>query len=343
MVRYLTAQEKWETYPLWEDTFGKEAIKGDFYYNTIISQNQVLGIKMDGEWVSMLHMNPYSLEFRGKTWEIPYIVGLATKPEYRRRGYMRQLLTQAIMDGEKKGIPFAFIMPVKADFYSSMGFAKIYDRYFWKGELTSPDAQWVETDDSWNERLAELSNRYMREYFEAYIVRDASYFQERREAVKGRDGSIMALVRKEEPIGWACGYPEKGIWEEVRCTRYNLVETLDMLYQTSIMGRILNLESFLGETIAQGDFCIHMKVVDPMIEKNNRIYRWQVSMEKARVEPVEEEPELTITIDGLASWLFGYKSLKQLKSEGLVAYEDKCYEKLKRVIPVRGICINELL
>lgn len=83
---------------LWDYCFEK---KGDPFYEWYFSeyclkQNSVIG-GFDGDKLAcMLHLNPYAITLRGQTLRLPYIVGVATAPEYRgqhltRRCWKRRL------------------------------------------------------------------------------------------------------------------------------------------------------------------------------------------------------------------------------------------------------------
>ena len=47
-----------------------------------------------------------------------YIVAVATKKEYRHRGYMRILLKKALRDMADMGMPFVFLMPASESIYA---------------------------------------------------------------------------------------------------------------------------------------------------------------------------------------------------------------------------------
>ena len=74
---------------LWDYCFEK---KGDPFYEWYFSeyclkQNSVIG-GFDGDKLAcMLHLNPYAITLRGQTLRLPYIVGVATAPEYRAAPY----------------------------------------------------------------------------------------------------------------------------------------------------------------------------------------------------------------------------------------------------------------
>ena len=48
-----------------------------------------------GKLMNMLHLNPYTINLRGRDLKLPYIVGVATAPEYRGRHFFDPLLETA--------------------------------------------------------------------------------------------------------------------------------------------------------------------------------------------------------------------------------------------------------
>ncbi len=46
----------------------------------------------------MLHLNPYELAVNGSRKDVNYIVAVATRKAYRKRGFMAGMLKQALND-----------------------------------------------------------------------------------------------------------------------------------------------------------------------------------------------------------------------------------------------------
>ena len=70
----------------------------------------------------MIHLNPYRLMAGGRQIGADYVVAVATEERYRHRGYMAQLLRQALEDGRRRGNPFAFLIPANPAIYEPFGF-----------------------------------------------------------------------------------------------------------------------------------------------------------------------------------------------------------------------------
>ena len=72
----------------------------DYYYDTIIKRNEMI-VALDGdEIVSMIHLNPYLYNICGDIRKVHYFVAIATKEEYRNRGYGKKLLAKALYENK---------------------------------------------------------------------------------------------------------------------------------------------------------------------------------------------------------------------------------------------------
>ncbi len=133
--------EKADTRELYEEVFPEDGKAfTDYYYSHKIRNNKVLTKCVDGNVVSMLHMNPYSLCINGSRADCYYLVAVATKKAYRRRGYMRELMEQAFEIARREDVPYLYLMPADPAIYEPFGFQF----------LTEPTRQQPQTDpDEW--------------------------------------------------------------------------------------------------------------------------------------------------------------------------------------------------
>ncbi|MPN24101.1 hypothetical protein SDC9_171495 [bioreactor metagenome] len=64
------------------------------------------------------------------------------------------------------------------------------------------------------------------------------------------------------------------------------------------------------------NLCYTIEVKDPIVEKNNGIFDF-------KGKPSTNPPDVSIGIGRLCQWLTGYKSLYELRDEGLVIINNK--------------------
>lgn len=127
MVKVLQNEEKRSTRELWEEVFPEDSSEFvDYYYTNKIADNIILVIEKDNRIISMLHLNPFNMQYQNYEFESHYIVAVATKVEYRHQGFMRELLKEAMNILYQNEEPFTFLMPADESIYTPFGFQFIY-------------------------------------------------------------------------------------------------------------------------------------------------------------------------------------------------------------------------
>ena len=122
-------KEKLKTRKLYEENFDigdKDFV--DYYYRTIIKRNEVVTMVDDNNIISMVHLNPYEYNICGNIKTIHYLVGIATKEEYRNKGYISKTLNFAIDYLNDLKEPFCFLVPENDSlekFYNRFGFERV--------------------------------------------------------------------------------------------------------------------------------------------------------------------------------------------------------------------------
>ena len=144
-VRFLyRLEQKQETRGLYERIFADSPLYVDFYYNEKCRDN-VIVVKEEspkaaeegpngsvkkrgaggGGLLSMAHLNPYLYSVRGLTVRVCMIAAVATVPERRHEGHMRDVLTAAMDWLSEQGVPFAVLLPVDPAIYRGFGFETV--------------------------------------------------------------------------------------------------------------------------------------------------------------------------------------------------------------------------
>lgn len=259
-ITALTEEEKQKSRSLWEEIF-KEDTKEflDYYYREKTRDNHILAVKQQGEIVSMLHLNPYKLMVSGKVMQSYYIVAVATKPEYRHRGYMAALLKAALEKAAGEGCPFVFLMPAKEEIYTPFDFATVYQRKDYT--LTPPEeeisgnTQEVTVDvlsfplkSFPEEDISQQLGNFYREILGAesdiYTLRDESYIHTALLEQQSEGGGILLFRSGEgKQIVGSCFYSREGCLElrELLCKRHWEKAILRQLYQNNICQRQVKL------------------------------------------------------------------------------------------------------
>jgi predicted acetyltransferase len=80
--------------------------------------------------VASLQMLSYTINFYRQEIPFAYLAGLCTLPEYRKRGYMAQLICEAHKVLSKRNIPLAILIPAEKQlyhFYEKYGYEQVFD------------------------------------------------------------------------------------------------------------------------------------------------------------------------------------------------------------------------
>ena len=129
ILRKLEQSEHGSTRPLWEEVFADDTKAFlDYYYYIKTRDNEIYVVEEDGRICSMLQLNPYVLKVESSELPSAYIIAVATKEEYRGRGYMGGLLRASLNEMYAEKIPFTFLMPAAEAIYSPYDFRFIYEQ-----------------------------------------------------------------------------------------------------------------------------------------------------------------------------------------------------------------------
>jgi len=91
----------------------------------------------DGDPLAVAGWHTFETRVRGSFHPLGAVTAVATPPENRRQGYVRDLLTEMLAEFHEEGMPFSVLWPFKRSFYRSLGWetCSLYD------EVEAPPAQ----------------------------------------------------------------------------------------------------------------------------------------------------------------------------------------------------------
>ena len=215
LCRKLQPSEHIRTRKLWEEIFTEDTPEFlDYYYSIKIKNNEIYVIEDDGEIVSMLHLNPYEMRIGDKLFQTHYIVAVATKESYRKRGLMRQLLNYVLQVMTDRGEPFTFLMPADEAIYKPFGFEFVYEQRQDKiAGKCSCDAnlEMMSATEKDCEKIADFVNQMLREY-DVVTWRDSEYYKTLLLELASEDGGILLAKRGGKIEGvfcYACSFGEE--------------------------------------------------------------------------------------------------------------------------------------
>ncbi len=99
------------------------------FFSQVYQDQNAWTLEKDGRIVCAMQLLPYTINYYGQSIPATYIYGVCTHPDYRRRGYMHQLLEQAFVRLKEQGSGLAFLIPAHDwlfDCYRKSGFTEAF-------------------------------------------------------------------------------------------------------------------------------------------------------------------------------------------------------------------------
>lgn len=335
-IRKLSREEHVLTRPLYEEVFPDDSGSFvDYYYTEKIKDNKIYVIEEDGDIQAMLHLNPYEMSVNGRRQTAHYIVAVATRAAYRRRGYMGLLLNSALKAMYEAGETFTFLMPAAEAIYLPYDFRTVYEQkrsFCACADGQRPDEACADTDIrelSYGEcqELAEAANRYLESRYDVFAVRSAAYY-ERLKKEYGADGGKLMLYRRDGVI--------------TDCRPYVPDEETG---RPLIMVRPVDARRLLMSLSLRSLTAVCFCITDPVIEDNCRcvVLTGTEHSGVMLMEGKEENSEGTIPISVLGELIFGACTAEDACRREGAHMSERMKEELDKVIPLSEIYINEVV
>lgn len=341
-IRYLNEDEKKITRPFWEAVFDDDSERFlNYYYQERVRDNRIL-VKLSGDKpVSMLHLNPYRWNARGRRWTCNYIVAVATDSGERHRGHMRDLLHRALADMDAQGMPFTYLMPASEAIYRPFDFTYVYDQ---KAQEFVPDRGLVFREAGRQDfgLLKRLSEELLRPGYDLYALRDDRYLELLYQEVTCDKGGIeIAYGENDEAVGYLAWWGDKK--REIRCLYGKEGYVRTVKEEPAIMARIVNLPAFLEMMTASRSMSLPLWVEDDILSSNQGAFMWHLGPEGSWLEREEglkaaSAEGLRISIRMLTAWLFGY-----MEAEDVAAATGCSAELLKHVRGFQNVLMDEIV
>ncbi len=275
------------------------------YENTLIAQ-------WEGVPASNMQMMPHTVSLRGTEYRVNYISGVATLPEFRHKGLVRDLFAQGFLEMEKRNHPFSLLVPFNYEFYEKFGYRQCYEKVY-RGTDTLPERNYL-TKETWSpDLIAALDSRYRAEMksHTGFAVRTAADWQRILEDLLILSEGLVLL--EEEGYALITPNPKEG-WEI-----HELCGSVSLSYREEkkpfAMARILDPLRLLRDRAKDFDGCVRLNILDAQIPKNNIC----VKITHDSVVPCENY-DSCLDIRELAPLLFGFT--EDITQSGLFSKEN---------------------
>ncbi|MDD4723018.1 MAG: GNAT family N-acetyltransferase [Acidaminococcaceae bacterium] len=211
---------------LWDYCFEKKDSPFFAWYfsHYCLQQNKIIGgFDIEGNLATMLHLNPYKLSLHGRSFEVPYIVGVATDPMARGQHAMGELLSTAFTLLRASGTLFVILMPINAGIYLPYGFSYTYYRHGYKMPLKALTVKSTDvTLHLKRQELLKVKNELQSVYkaamckYNGYVERDERVWENYLTVSAAENLEAAVVYSGKEPVGYMIYSKTNGtfkIWE----------------------------------------------------------------------------------------------------------------------------------
>lgn len=180
-----------------------------WYFSRVCQLDDVVVAEENQHIAADLHLRPYTLNLRGNSMPVDYMVGVATHPAARGRGIASKLLKNAFRISRSRGKSAVILMPSDASFYMPLGcsfYVQQWERSAapeWLARIgEKPEkAMTVSSPDEWH-ILASVYEKFT-ERMNGFTQRDEKTW---RSFIEGQlnEGYIAVTGDETGPTGYLC-------------------------------------------------------------------------------------------------------------------------------------------
>ncbi|AQY39489.1 GNAT family N-acetyltransferase [Bacillus thuringiensis] len=336
--------------------------------------HEIYGIMEGEDLAAKLHLIPFHIYIGKEKFKMGGVAGVATYPEYRRSGYVKELLQHSLQIMKKDGYTVSMLHPFAVSFYRKYGWelcANLVTCHMTKSDLVMKK-QVNGTVKRFNKENhpEEVEKLYevFAERFSGMLVREknwwlqavyddltlAIYYDENKKAAGYMLYKIENYKMTVEEFVPLHNEARNGLWNFI-CQHDSMIKELEMtvseneplLYslqeprvKTEIkpyfMGRIVDVEQFLK----QYELSWNNVQQEVILHITDAFAPWNnvtVRLANHEITIVEETTEKGIKLDinALSAIMFGYKRPLELNELELISGSDEAIRSIENLVPVR--------
>ncbi len=342
-----------------------------------IKKHQIFGIYESEMLAAKLHLIPLTAYVGDQPFKMGGIAGVATYPEYRRRGYVKELLTNVLETMKTQGFTISMLHPFDVSFYRKYGWELFCNRL--KTVHQRADLVMLKHvggtvkrylfDNVNLDELKQIYSQYATQ-FSGMLVREDDWWK----SVVDDQHIAVYYDTSKQPTGYIL-YESKdnkmtveefvpvnfearcGLWNFI-CQHDSMISELEMItfekeplffalkkqktmkreVSPYFMVRIVDVEAFLKEYKFAGNETLKLQISDPFAAWNEKTYL--VKDGDVRVTK-ETEGALKLSINALSTALFGHMRPVELFAAGMINGADSDVEVFEKMIPNRQAYIYD--
>ncbi|MDG0948729.1 GNAT family N-acetyltransferase [Bacillus paranthracis] len=342
--------------------------------------HEVYGIMEGEDLAAKLHLIPFHIYIGEEKFKMGGVAGVATYPEYRRSGYVKELLQHSLQTMKKDGYTVSMLHPFAVSFYRKYGWelcANLLVCHMTKSDLVMKK-QVNGTVKRFNkenhpEEVEKLYETFA-ERFSGMLVRNekwwlqavyddltlAIYYDENKTAA----GYMLYKIEKSkmtvEEFVPLHNEARNGLWNFI-CQHDSMIKELEMtvneneplLYtlqeprvKTEIkpyfMGRIVDVEQFLKQYELNWNN-VQQEVILHITDSFAPWNNVSVRLVNYEITIIEEPMDKGIKLDinALSAILLGYKRPLELNELELISGSEEEIQAFEKIVPVRDAFIYD--
>jgi len=170
-----------------------------------MKQEHIIGIINGEKLASKVHLLPQYLYLGGKSIPFGGIAGVATWPEFRRKGHVRQLMNKSLEEMRSRHMPLSMLHPFDIDFYRKFGWE--LTQYAHTVELKPRDIPSYKTKGNVDRVKYDENKRVLHEIYERHAKRyglmlDRNEYWWKYRVISDDDFILMSYNEKGEEDGF---------------------------------------------------------------------------------------------------------------------------------------------
>jgi hypothetical protein len=207
MVKYLGEEEKIESRKIYEAVFNDTKKFLDYYYENRLSDNLIIMGYHGNTPVSTMHLIPKKFIIKNQEYMIYYIYGVATLEEFRKQGYLKEMMEKALFTLKEKNVPLVYLIPEDPLVYHKYGFVtvrekqeelvKLEKKEYYNSTFSIKEMTLADVDEA-----VSFSKRKIKADF--FRKRDKDFFLDMMLRQKAENGSLELFYVGDELAGYGC-------------------------------------------------------------------------------------------------------------------------------------------
>lgn len=336
-MRFASFSDKADFRKIWDKCFNDSKVFSDWLFDARFVPEMSVCLEFDGKIVCCIQSLPIHIYMRGKTVPSALVLGVSTDPEFRGRGFMKQLFSFYLNNIAEKGVVLAPLTPEKLTTYYFAGAYPVCDVRFMEGltdKSIKSNGTFLADKKEYMSAIYGLYNGFMKNY-SGMVSRSFADFCLKADDYTV-DGGLLAVHKTDgKTDGYSffydmddIVYAEETVWENEAALRelisfiasfaenkkYKIKLPADGKGVPRSVLAIPSVEGILRILNIKSDGII--EVIDTVTRANNGCF-------SLCGKKTDKPPHISMEIGAFAQLISGYLSLSELINQGRVTVYDK--------------------